>query len=344
MTPVELKQQLSRNDVSGCFLFCGEEDYLIRYYRDSLRKCILTDPAFSPLNHPVFDGAEVSLDSIEESVKTMPIMADLRLIEWQHANLDERKESEIERLVALSQDIANHYEYAILLITCESEFFTIGSQKQKSPKLKALEQAFQVVVFPKSTEPQLLNWIARHFTNQKLSITADVCRYMLAQCGKSMTELSLEIDKVCCYLLQNNKTQVSIDDIRLICSTNHENDTFALTNALLEGQVSLAFSALEELKSKRVDPQVVAGQLFRFYCDLSAISTLLQEGKNPADMQSILKMHEYKVKLYSKAARRLGHGFVTDALALCRHTDLYLKSVYIDAYLQIEKMLVRLAK
>ncbi|MBO5788985.1 MAG: DNA polymerase III subunit delta [Clostridia bacterium] len=344
MTIVELKQALAQPAVSGCFLFYGEEEYLKKHYRDALRKKVLTDDGLDALNHTIFDGDSVSMSELYEAVKAMPMMADHHLIEWHHANIENLKAAEMDNLLTIAEQIKEVYDYSILLICASEEGVDKGTPKRPGERLSKLSQVMQAVDFPPSSDGELLNWIARHFAHEKLTISPDARRHLLMRVGHSMQDLAFEISKVACYAHALEKGEVTIEDIDMVTSVYLENDTYALSNALLEGQVSLAFSALAELKSKRVDPAVVSGQLFRVWCDLALISTLLAEGKSVDSIAKVLKMNAYKVGIYVKAARRLGQVKIKAALLACGQTDLYCKSVYINAYDQLEKLLVELCK
>ena len=95
------KSNLKNNNISGVYIFCGEEDYLVRYYLKALRDKIAGDEAFAIFNNPVFDGEEVDFSAIIEAVKAPPMMNDFKLIEWRHADLTGMKESDVESMEEL---------------------------------------------------------------------------------------------------------------------------------------------------------------------------------------------------------------------------------------------------
>ena len=69
----EFKSRIKSGALSGTFAFAGEEDYLKRYYLGELRSAIVTDEAFAPFNHIVFDGEDVKLAAILDAVKAVGV-------------------------------------------------------------------------------------------------------------------------------------------------------------------------------------------------------------------------------------------------------------------------------
>ena len=338
----ELKQAMTQDDVSGCFLFYGEEDYLKQHYAAELRRHILDGAALPELNHTVFDAQDMTCAAILDAAKALPVMADRRVVEWRHADLEGMKSKDFERLLELCEEIKQEYPYTAFLILPTVEGLDVGVGKRVGDRLSKLQKATQWVYFPHSTDGQLVSWIHRHFAHEKLNDSAEVCRLLLIRCGHDMWELSREIDKVVCFVKQKGRDTVTPADVETVTSVNRENDTYALSNALLDGNISLAFSCFEELKNCRTDPAIVAGQLFRVYADLATVSVLVTEGRNTDDIAKILHMNAYKAGLYVKAAKRMTADAVKNALEACKQTDLYYKSVYVNTYDQLEKLLIRI--
>ncbi|MBO7150754.1 MAG: DNA polymerase III subunit delta [Clostridia bacterium] len=341
MTVKELKAAIDEKSLSGAVIFCGEEEYLKRHYRRLVRDAVICEQDFASFNHTVFDGEDISFGELSDAALALPFMADKKLVEWTHADLSHLSKSENEALSSLCEKVKEQSD-TVLLICATEQGFDCGTEKSPSALFKAYSSIAQIVRFDKSTDAQLLAWISRHFTHEGLAAAPAVCRQLLAICGHSMQDLAHEIDKIVCFVKQNQRQEVLEDDVRFVVCANKENDTYALTNALLAGKTAQAFEALSELKARRADTSLVMGQLIRFYADLFAVSTLAREGKNQKAVADTLKMNAYKTGLYITAARALTHSRIEEALSLCQSTDLYLKRTYLDSWGAIEKLVLRL--
>ena len=336
----ELKQVLSQGAPTGCYLFCGEEEYLKRHYRGLLRRAVIAEPAFADFNHQVFDGKEVSIGQLAEAVSSLPMMADQKLVEWNHAPLDTLKAADLEALVDLCRAVAEEHTGSVLLLSAPQSMFDPGTDRRPTAIFKKLAEVTSAVRFDKSTDSQLLSWISRHFAHEGLGADAAVCRTLLERCGHSMDDLAHEIDKVVAYVLWEGRRQVTAEDVTAVVSVNLESDAFGLSNALLAPDLSRALWDLEDLKRQRTDPMLVMGQVCRVFSELYTVSALSESGMSPDAIASHTKQNAYKVKLYVTAARKLGAPRIRAALESARRADLLLKRTRTDPWQVIEKVLI----
>ena len=104
----------------------------------------------------------------------------------------------------------------------------------------------------------------------------------------------------------------------------------------MEKNIEKAFLALADMKQQRVDAQAVLGQLSKTYSELLSISLLIDEGKDAKDIETIMKFHPYRLKLYIGAAKKLGSARICAALDSLVRIDSASKSGGIGGYKSIE--------
>ena len=127
-----------------------------------------------------------------------------------------------------------------------------------------------------------------------------------------------------------------MSDVEEVASPTAECDAFALSNAVIEKNIDRAFYALADLKARRVEPPVILAMLERVYSDLASVALLLDEGRGASDIESILKFHPFKTKLYMNAAKKIGSkGLAVSLSELCR-IDASSKSGGVSGYGAIE--------
>lgn len=325
MTQKELKAHLKGEDLGGIYLFVGEEDYLKRHYSEEMRKRILTDPALLPFNHLTFEGSTIDFDLLLDAVKSPPMMADYKLIEWDRADFESMKEGALDAFASLSALVAEH-PYAVLLFRASQAELDPGTPKRPSSLLKRLSDYAKVVCFDVATDAQLLAWLNSHLAHEGLSATGEALRAMLARVGHRMEILAGEIDKLACYCRVHSTHTVTPELVTLVCSSTAEDDAFGLSNALLRGDRRAAYACLDDLKRRRVEPMLVLGQLTRLFTDLTAVSLLLAEGGSVSSIASALSMNEYKAGLYVKGARARSGAALGRAVMICREADLAVKA------------------
>ncbi len=334
------KSKLKNSEFGGIYLFTGEEDYLVRYYLKSLREAINIDDAFAIFNNPTFDGEDIDFAAITEAVKSPPMMSDYKLIEWRHANFTALKENKLEALEELLNACEEH-PYSVVAFTATEEGVDFGTAKKPSAFIKRFDKRINILRFEKSTENQLYAWLKKHFDAHGITVGLDTVQTLVFRSGKSMDVLAAEVDKLCALALSRGKNRVTPDDVNEVASSTPECDTFALSNAIIDRNKARAYFALEDMKLRRVDPAVIMGMIARTFDDLAAVSHLLDDGLDAAEIESTLNMNKYKLKIYIPAAKKYGTQRLCDIISSLAEADAGSKYGGVTGYTAIELFISR---
>ena len=340
MDIASLKANLKSGNLSGVYLFSGEEDYLIRYYLKALREKVVGDEAFAVFNNPVYDGEEIDFAAIIEAVKSPPMMSDYKLIEWRHADFTRLKEGELESLEELIS-ACEEYGYSIVAFTAVEDGVDFGTAKKPSAFIKRFDKSMNILRFEKSTENQLYAWLKKHFDSRGVTVTLDTVKALVFRSGRSMDVLVGEVEKLCALALSRGKNTVTPEDVNEVASSTPECDTFALSNAILDRNRHRAYLALEEMKLRRVDHAVIMGMIARTFDDLTAVSHLLDEGLGATEIEEVLGMNKYKLKMYITAAKRYGTERLSEIISDLAIADAGSKYGGVTGYCAVELFISR---
>lgn len=340
MTLNDFKATLKSGAVSGWYIFAGEEDYLKRYYRSELVKTVAPDDAFATFNHTVFDGDAMNVLALREAIYSPPMMADYKLIEWRNAELDKLKESEISALEAIF-DEKEDYPYAVVAITPTADGFDTGNEKKRSKLYTRLSRGFDIFVFEKSSDAQLLAWLKRHFDNEGIAVDMETLGVMLFRVGHSMQMLREEVTKLSSWAKANGRKFITATDVIETCAATVECDAFAISNAIIEKNAEKAFLALMDMKQNRVEPQAALAQLAKVYGELISISLLMDEGREAKDIEQIMKFHPYRLKLYMGAAKKIGTKKLSASLESLIKTDAQSKAGGVRGFKAVEMFITQ---
>ena len=336
----DFKAILKSDNIAGTYLFSGEEDYLKRYYLGSLREKAVGDEAFSAFNHAVYDGAEIDFASLRDDILSPPMFERYKLIEWRYPDLNKMKESELAELEALV-DLVDSTDYAVLAFLVSDGDVDLGTPKKESKFVKRFGDRIRILNFDKSTDAQLLSWLKRHFDAEGISVTADVLNTLIFRVGHSMTVLNNEVIKLCMLAKSRGLDRITVSDVESTSSSTPECDTFALSNAILERDKKGAFLALEEMKSRRLDPIMILGMMAKTYTDIVSVVMMLGDGINSTDIQTATKMNPYKLKLYVQAAKRFTPEKASNILAELSRVDTGAKYGGVTGYTAIELFIAK---
>lgn len=328
------KAKLKNGDFSGVYLFFGEEDYLIRYYMGQMREKIAPDPTFALFNNPVFDGEDVDFDAIAEAVKAPPMMSDLKLIEWRHADFSSMKEKELaalEELVTLVDD----YPFSVVAFNA-GDSVDFGTAKRPSAFVKRFGDKIHLIYLEKSSENQLYAWLKRHFESLDVKVGLETVKELVFRSGRSMDVLVGEVEKLSAMAKARGKDFVTPEDVREVASSTPECDTFALSNAILERNKQKAYDALEEMKLRRVDPAVVVGMIAKTLNDLTAVAHLMEDGLGAEGISAVMGMKDFRLKLFIGAAKKYSAPQLNEILSELARADAGSKYGGVTGYTAIE--------
>lgn len=336
----ELKTRIKEGRISGAYILAGEEDYLVRHYLGELRRAANIDEAFAVFNNPVYDGERVDFAALFEDIKSPPMMADFKLIEWRHADLASMKEGDFSLLEELF-GLVSEYPYAVLVITADGEGVDFGTPKRPSAFIKRFGKLANILRFDKSTDAQLYGWLKRHFDSQGISVSLDTLKALVFRSGHSMDVLKNEVDKLSALAGARGIAEISPREVEEAASSTPECDTYAFSNAVTERNKQKAFLALEEMKIKRVEPAIIMGMLARTFSELLVVAGYLEEGLGLGDIENTLKMNSYKAKICIGAVKRYGIEALCECVERLAEADASSKYGGVSGYTAIELFISR---
>ena len=334
------RAKLKSGDVGGVYILGGEEDYLVRYYLSALRDAAGVDPSLAVFNNPVFDGEEVDFAAVLEAMKSPPMMSDFKMVEWRHADFSSMRDNELDSLAVLASE-AKEYPYCVIAFTADGEGVDFGTPKKPSSFVKRFDKQINILNFEKSNENQLYAWLKKHFDSHGVEVTLDTVKALVFRSGRSMDVLASEVEKLAAMALARGKRAVTPEDVSEVASSTPECDTFALSNAILDRNKQKAFLALEEMKIRRVDPMVIMGMIAKTFDDLASVAFLLDEGRGADSINEVLKMNEYKLKIYVTAAKKYGATRLLEIISAFADTDAGSKYGGVTGYTAVELFLMR---
>lgn len=335
MTVTELKTKIKTSDIRGAYIFSGEEDYLKRYYSSEFVKICCPDEAFATFNHIVFDGADVDIADISESIKSPPMMSDFKLIEWKYPDLENMKESDKKLIEEIAESLSE-YPYIVLILFADMDGFNPGTAKRPSKLSQRFSKNFNVINFEKSTDAQLIAWLKRHFDAEGIGVESDTLSSLIFRSGHSMEILSSEVDKLSAYAKANKLEVITKKEINLVASATLECDAFALSTAVTDKNREKAFTALTDMAQKRIDAGAVLATLARSFGEIITVALMLEEGKDPKDIENTLGWNQYKIKICINSARKWGVQKLSSAMSRLRELDGKSKSGGISGYKSVE--------
>ena len=120
-----------------------------------------------------------------------------------------------------------------------------------------------------------------------------------------MDVLVNEVQKLVSLAKARGKSEVSTDDVKEVASATPESEAFALQNAITSKDKAAAFTALDDLKFRRIDPGIVFSMVCRSFTELTNVAMLASDG-DIAKAESVLGMPSFKVRICVSGAAKYG--------------------------------------
>ena len=314
-----------KSGLCGGYLFFGEEDYLKSFSLRSAREAVCEDETFAVFNDISIDPLDYTPSSLLSALTPPPMMCEKKIVSINGLAITDMRTSEINDLCEVLASLSD-YDYNILIISVPSGLIDEGYlPKSPSAVFKQLSKYLTPVKFDSVTGARLISWLGKHFSHHGVTASDRVCSMLIDRCGKSMFTLASESEKLSYYVLANNRTEVTPDDVQNVSPEAIDAEAFALTNAILEGKNAAALDALNFMKFQRRDAVNVLAEISSAVSDLLAIKVLQTEGVSATEAATILRLNAYRTKLYYAAASNKSLDRLKKAMYLCSDADLSVK-------------------
>lgn len=307
----ELKKCIKAGDISGIYLFFGEEQYLKEFYLGKLKGAI-PDGGFAEFNHVLLDGKKLDFEQVDDAVESFPVMSDRKLVCIKDSGIfkapnEEIKQYWLERLKSLPEEV--------VLVFDEAEV------DKRSATYKAAAKIGLAVEFQYMKDYELVNWVERAVMQVKKRITKENAQYFISICDDGMAAVSLELDKLLNYCGE----EILRTDIEKVVSKSVGVKVFELTEQLMAKDAGKALQVLYDLKTAKEPVFKLLYLLFSTFDKMLRCKLLLAEGASFQEVAEQAGVAGFLVQKYAAGAKRFGEAYLIARLLRIAEIDLAIK-------------------
>ncbi len=331
----ELKTALKEKRTANLYVFHGEEVFLLHHYLGQLKK-LLVDTLTESFNYHKLTKENFDIRVLADAVESLPMMAEHTFVWVDDIDIFKLPEADRTKLAEILCDIP---EYCTVVFTFE----TVAWKPDKRFKKlwDAIVENGTVVDFPKQGQRELIAWITRHFAANQKRITPDLCSYLIDLTGGTMTALAGEISKICAY---SDAQDIVKSDIDAVTEPVLDAVVFQMTDMLSQGQYGPALQKLQQLLKMQQEPLGILGAIGSNFRRLATARTLLDNGKNSADLVHLYKISDYQAQKIMRTTRNFSARFYTATAELVLETDRQMKTSYDEPERLLELLILRLSQ
>ena len=157
-----LNNHIKSGAYSDFYLLYGEEDYLIRYYRDRLSEGILNDSPSGNMNYRYYNSDTADDNDIAEQAKLVPFFADNFLIVVEDSGFMKKANS-------LSEKLTDKAESTKII-------FVEHDVDKRNSLYKFVKAHGTICEFKHYRDDELISWIAAYLGKSGCRITLSRCK------------------------------------------------------------------------------------------------------------------------------------------------------------------------
>ena len=353
----ELKKRIKEGNVSGTYVFYGDEEYTKNYFYDELTGFC----GNKALNVKTIAGADFTLQDFVNSCDTAAAESmdmfsldefaeektSCRLVRLIDPKLDTLGKKEVSEFLSRIEDPDEGVIIVLWLYAGEQDKINKGIYKKIAEASLVLNFRHEQI-----GSPSLAAWIIKHFKRGNIDIERNVAMFMCTYVGNDMTTLKNEIDNCINYLHYENRTEVTTADIEFICKKSESAQIFEISDNALRGDYSSSMTALSTFAKTCKSPDKAAtsvlATVMKAVYDLCTVERFLKTGEGTAIISKKTGLHEFVVKKYANLINLRRKSFdikgtyAEYASELCLEYDTKNKSSVTDKYELIRELIFKL--
>ncbi len=334
-----LKAELKAGNLARVYFLYGEEDFLVKTYMEKITALAVPEDA-REMNVVKFSGNPAP-DELSDVAESFPFFSEKKCVIIKDLVPEDMDNDTHKAYLKILSDIPD----TTVLIIAELNV-ALETEKPKA-KLKKLMDAAEKTGFVCEMRYLPLNkaasMAAKKAAKAGCPLSYDNAAYLAGLCGRSLTLLSNETEKLCAY---KNGSEITRADIDLLIPKPADASIYALSDELCAGRTGNAFRILDDLFVRQIEPIIILGTLSSYFTDLYRAKTAIASKKTAADVISDFKYapnRSFVVKRAFDSARRLSEQYIGGCVRILYSTNLSLNSSKTNKRTLIERALTEIS-
>lgn len=213
----------------------------------------------------------------------------------------------------MSTYLSNPNMQVNLIFTCQAEKID-----EKNPLVSLIKKVgvIKEVTLPKPNEYQA--YMERYFSSRGCSIANGAANELINRVGSDYGRFMQEIDKLASYA---NGEQIGLINVEKLVAGKDEDDVFALSNALIRGDIKKSITIYRQLKLTSIDEVPLIGMLASQFRFMDMVSFLDNRGLDSNAIARELKASPYRVEITLRNLYRAKKGDVARVIEMLYQAD-----------------------
>jgi DNA polymerase-3 subunit delta len=298
---------LDTDDLQPVYVLVSAEPLLLDRALTALRDAVVPE-ALRAFNLDVIEGRGATASRILGAARTMPMMAERRLVLVR----------EIPAMTA--SEMAGLVEY---LAAPNPSTVLVATASKVDKRLKFFAAAGKKGWLEELSAPRdLAGWVTGEAARRTVAIRPDAVRRLVDAVGADLSRLALALEQLALYA---GDRPIAVDDVDDLVADTRERSVFELTDAIGAADRPRALGAVAALVDQRQSPIGVVAMLARHVRQLSLYRAGRQSGMGKSELGRLLGVPPFVVDKLGRQADRFADRALDRAIAALSLTDRALK-------------------
>lgn len=288
-----IDDDIKAKNLKNAYLLYGPERYLIRQYKDKLKKALVSDD--DTMNCSFFEGDSINIKELIDIAETLPFFADRRGIFVESSGLFKKQGDELAEYIAEAPDT--------------TFFVFVEEEIDKRTKLyKAVNKRGSAVEFKKQTDDTLARWIAGRIKKEGKGMSRAAYDLFIEKTGTEMENIDKELEKLICYCME--KESIEESDVMAVTTEQTTNKIFDMVDAIASHRQRQALDLYYDLLALKEPPMRIMYLVSRQFHMLMLVKAMSNQGFSNRDIAQKVGCPDWAVKKYQAQ----GRAYTLDAL------------------------------
>ncbi len=285
-----IENDINNNELKQTYLLYGEERYLIRQYKDKLKKAIMGDG--DSMNLSEFEGKDIEQKEIIDIAETMPFFAERRLIIIEDGGFFGTDKSKSNGPLVEYMDNIPESTYFI---------FVEESIDKRSKLYKNINKNGRCTEFAQQSDELLSKWIAKRIKTEGKGMTQAAYNLFISKTGSDMENIDKELEKLLCYCL--DKKTIEVSDVMCVTTEQIQSKIFDMVDAICLHKQKQALDLYYDLLALKEPAMKIMFLISRQFEILLKVKLMVNQGYGNKEIASKVGCPEWSVRKYQTQAK-----------------------------------------
>lgn len=322
-----IDNDIKYGQLKNVYLLYGEERYLLRQYRDKLKKAIV--PPDDTMNFTTFEGTGLNPKEIIDLAETLPFFAERRLILIENSKLFKKSGEDL-------ADYIGQMPSSTYIVFVEDEV------DSKTRLFKEVKKHGNAVEFVTPKEDTLQKWIGKRIASEGKNITHSTYQRFIAKTGTDMENIDKELEKLFCYTM--DKEIIELEDVEAITTEQISNKVFEMVDSIASHKQKHALDLYYDLLALKEEPMEILALICRHFNILSIVKVMGNQGFGNKEIASQAGCPEWAVRKYQSQAKVFSLNQIKQAIADGVGYEEAVKTGRMNSQMAVELFIVQYSK